>query len=236
MSTVSIEFDPNDRDDCFNWPLDRAPAFIGVDPAFVRDHTALAVVTVHMLNGVPILAQRDVQVLELGTPSETVLDVVTRAATTYQAKVVVDATNNLALMGRFGREAPKRLIAVNIVTGVDDAITPVPFPVAVAGAQLAIPRFSISRSRTFERLVGEISSQTIRLSKHGDAAILREQIAGIEMIEGGGRRAFDHPSDGHDDAIWAVGIACWAARQLLPAQRKRPPGGRGPKFSNLAWT
>jgi hypothetical protein len=242
MNKVAIEFDPNDPDDCYNWPLNRAPAFIGVDPAFVKDHTAIGVVTVHMMNGVPILAQRDVQVLEQGTPSETVVDHIIRTTQFYQGKVIIDSTNNLALVGsianRFGREAANRLVAVTIAAASEDSTTPVPFDVAVGGLRCVIPRFTVSRSRTFERIVGEISNKTIRLSKHGDANILREQISSIEMIEGGGKRAFDHPSDGHDDAIWAVGLAIYAARKFVGSSTLKPrrSSGGAPRFTSAAWT
>lgn len=235
----AIEFDKDDPEDCYNWPLGKAPCFIGLDLAFVHDRTALAIISVHAVSGIPILAQRTAKVFDEGASAEEITKTVLHEATMYQAKVVIDATNNLGFVGaiasRFGREAANRVIAVNITSSIDDALTPVPFAVDVAGVRLNLPRFSLSRSKLFERLVGEVGSKTIRLSKHGDAAILREQIGAIEMIDGAGKRKFDHPENGFDDAVVATGLAAWAARRLASSNTRQTRKGSVP-FTSAAWT
>ena len=165
------------------WELEgiEGELYAGLDLGKLRDHTVLAVV--EKRGGTLVL--RLLRVFELGTPYSTVMEEVLEAH---------------ALLGL-------RRLAVDR-SGVGEAV----FEqlASALGPVLEGFKFTLSsKACLFSRLKILMEKGQLRLPY--DEALLG-QLAGISCdLSSSGQPVFRHPPGGHDDAVVALALACWAA-------------------------
>jgi hypothetical protein len=240
---MEFVYDPNDRDDPANWPLGDAPTFIGVDVGWLHDHSCIVTTSVHNFSGNSILAVRNIQQLPLGATSKEVCDAVVKAALGYgNCRIILDTTNSqplaAELAGRFGKEAPKRIICAAITASHEHADAPTQMPVSLGASRAFLMRWGLSKSRLIEQIAAEAANGSIKFTKSGDAEKLAQEMSRIERVERkSGHVTYASPEGDaklHDDLVAALGLSLFGCRRLAPVRSPvtRP---RREKFSSKAW-
>ena len=122
-------------------------------------------------------AQMAIGILEIGqfvldTPHNEIADAVALAARKHRAKIVVDTSNNSAIVSllapRFGRQAANVINPTIIVNAAHHAAAPSPMPVAVGTMRIALPRWTLSKREPIETTSMELDNRSLRIAKTGD--------------------------------------------------------------------
>lgn len=241
---MEFVFDPNDRDDPANWPVGDAPVFLGVDVGWLRDYSCIVTTGVHSIGGNSVLGVRHIRQLDLGATSKELCDAIVTEAMSYRnSRIVLDTTNSLPLAaelaGRFGNEAPKRIICAAISAAHEHADAPTVVQVSLGAARAALMRWTVSKSRLIEQIAAEAGNGSIRFTKSGDAEKLAQEMSRIERVERkNGHVSYASPEGDtklHDDLVAGLGLSLFGCRRLAPPKHK-VARSRPPRFSAAAWT
>ena len=155
--------------------------------------------------------------------------------------VVVDVSNNLALLSLVGRLLPmKRLVPLAITAGESSGAAPGMVPVITTdGRTRHLAKWSVARNALLGQLDALGSTGAIVLPdahQQPDAVRLREQMRATSVeVTAAGRRRLVVPARVHDDVLMAVAMLAWAAPMALKhGLRQRATTGQ--KVPDLAWT
>ena len=162
-------------------------------------------------------------------------------SSTLSTLVVVDVSNNLALLSLLGRLLPiKRLVPVAITAGETSGAAPGMMPVITTDGRIRhLAKWSVARNALLGQLDTLGSTGAIVLPdppQQPDVARLREQMRATSVeVTAAGRRRLMVPARVHDDVLMAVAMLAWAAPMALKhGLRQRATTGQ--KVPDLAWT
>ena len=153
-----------------------------------------------------------------------------RRALGAEPLVLVDVSNNVALLSLLGRLLPfRRLVPIVITAGEAHAVTPGILPViGTDGRTHHLSKWSLSRNALLGQLDALGSTGALTLpdaAVQPDVARLREQMqaTSIEVSESG-RRRLTVPARTHDDVLMATTMLVWGAPLALRHGRRQNVG------------
>jgi hypothetical protein len=230
-----------DQNDPVNWSRQNAVWIIGADLGFMVDHCAMVTAGVW---GMPqrVIGVVDIKQYPLGTAFETFADdLVAQARKFPGAKIICDLTNNSAMTGivssRLGKNPGQHFIAAVITNALTHALEPQPMHVTVGSLRAAVPRWTLSKAELIETLNAELSGKTLRLTKTGDAPLLRSELEHLEReVRRSGSVTYAAAQGHHDDIVTALALAVFGCRRFAPSRpRISKPLGSSP-MPSAAWT
>jgi hypothetical protein len=235
---MNAQLDPNDP---VNWSRQNAAWIIGADLGFMVDHCAMVTAGVW---GMPrrIIGVVDIKQYPLGTAFETFADdLVTQLRKYPSAKIVCDLTNNTAMAGivssRLGKNPAQHFIAAVITNATTHALEPQTMPVTVGSLRAAVHRWTLSKAELIETVAAELAGQTLRLTKTGDAPLLRSELEHLEReVRRSGSVTYAAAQGHHDDIANALALAVFGCRRFAPSRPRTPKPLGGSRMPASAWT